>query len=375
MTFAREIYNNFCCKPDFKAFVFFLLALALVLPFQGSRPFVGRDEHRYPVVALEMLKSGDFLVPRFKGHIHLTKPPLTYWAIALGYKVLGKNPWGARLPNAVAFAVTVSLVFLLGKELWGPEEGKRAALFYLAMLVPFAAANVVTTDTILVLWETAALWAFVKGIREKRKGWFILMWSFWALAFLTKGMAMVPVATGAFLFWWFKRAEMPCPFHPLGLLIFFLLALPWYLYVWITIPGALETFWVEQIYGRLFSDTFHRNSKWYAPFYLYLPLLTLGALPASVVWVRSFFRSSWGAFKKALGEEWQALFLATLFGVPLIVFWIAKSRLPLYILPLFIPLALFTARLLPSSSRYLRFLVPWYFFLEVLKGVCARLIH
>ncbi len=349
----------------YQALAFFLWALCLVLPFQGSRPFVGRDEHRYPEVAREMIQRGEFLVPYFQGHIHLTKPPFTYWAIALGYKICGENPWGARLPNALAFAVTSALVFLLGRELWDEERGKRAALFYMAMLVPFAAANVVTTDTLLVMWETAAIWAFIKGFKEKKKSWFVLMWVFWALAFMTKGTAIFPVAAGAFLFWWFKRKDHPSPFPPLGLFLFFLLALPWYLYVWLKIPGALKTFWIEQIYGRLFSDTFHRNSKWYAPFYLYLPLLTFGALPASLVWTKALFRFSWERIREKIREE-ALFFLLLQFGVPLVVFCLAKSRLPLYILPLFVPLALFTARLL-SSPGYLKFLLPWFFFLEVLK--------
>jgi len=335
---------------------------------------VGQDEHRYPVIARDMLERGEYLLPYFQGHVHLAKPPLTYWAIVLGYKLCGENPWGARLPNALAFAVTVALVFLLGKELWDEERGKQAALFYLAMLVPFAAANVVTTDTLLVMWETAALWAFVKGLKTGKERWFVLMWLFWALGFLTKGTAILPVAAGTFLFWWIRRRELPRPFSPAGLGLFALVAFPWYVYVWSQVPGALKTFWLEQVYGRLFSDVFHRNSKWYAPFYLYLPLLTLGALPASGVWFRAVRRFSWPRVREAFRKEWPCLFLATQLAVPLLVFCIAKSRLPLYILPLFVPLALMTARILPRPVPMRAFL-PWFALLEGLKWASVYLVR
>ncbi len=359
-----------------KALFYFFLALFLVLPFQGSRPLMGRDEYRYPEVAREMLKEGDFLIPHFEGRIHLTKPPLTYWAIAISYKLFGVHPFGARLPNAVAFSLTVMFVFLAGRELWGEEAARSAALIYLSMLVPFAAANIVTTDTLLVMWEAAAIWAFLWGLRLRRKRAFLLMWLFWALGFMTKGTAILPVASGTFLFWWLKRKELPNPFIPEGVFIFLVLGLSWYFYVWFTIPGAWHTFWVEQIYGRLFSDTFHRNSKWYAPFYLYLPLLTLGALPASLIWVKNLFRFSWQNFKKVLKSEWQILFLTCQFTVPLLVFWFAKSRLPLYILPLFVPLALLTSRVLMSSpiSSFQKFLWGWLPFLVFLKWISSFIL-
>ena len=347
----------------------FFLALLLVLPFQGTRPFMGRDENRYPEVAYEMLQSGDYLVPHFKGRIHLTKPPLTYWAIAASYKLLGVSPWGARLPNALAFAFTTLFVFLMGKELFGKDAGYLAALLYMGTLVPFAAANIVTTDTLLVMWESAALWTFLRGIKEGRKRWFLLMWLFWALAFLTKGTAILPVAAGAFLFWFINRKRFFSPFYGPGILLFLALGLSWYLYIWIHIPGALNTFWVEQIYGRIFSDVFHRNSKWYAPFYLYLPLLTLGAFPVSWLWVKNISRFSWQAFKKAFCQKWEISYLTYQFGVPLVVFCLAKSRLPLYILPLYIPLALSGAQiwLTHPSQRFEKFLWFWFIFLLILK--------
>lgn len=48
-----------------KALGLFLLAVLITIPFQGTRPFEGRDEHRYPETARAFKGGGklnrDFL--------------------------------------------------------------------------------------------------------------------------------------------------------------------------------------------------------------------------------------------------------------------------------------------------------------------------
>jgi molybdopterin converting factor small subunit len=62
--------------------------------------------------------SRDWLVPTLDGeHPHLTKPPMTYWALASSFGLLGTNEWAARLPGALAFVGTGLLVFGLGRRL------------------------------------------------------------------------------------------------------------------------------------------------------------------------------------------------------------------------------------------------------------------
>ena len=68
-------------KITFLAFVLILYCFA----FQGSRGLFDPDEGRYSAVALQMLKSGDWLVPRYRGEPFYDKPALTYWAIAASY--------------------------------------------------------------------------------------------------------------------------------------------------------------------------------------------------------------------------------------------------------------------------------------------------
>ncbi len=342
----------------------FLAALVVSSLFQGSRGLYDRDETRYSECAREMLVTGSWLVPLRDFRPHLTKPPLTYWAIASGLMVFGTNEWGARLPNALAFSITVLLTGLIGARLVGPACGLAASTIYMCSLVPFAASNIVTTDTILVMWETAAVWAFVAGMtagtRSGARWWFRLMAVFWGLGFLTKGPAIIPVATPLALFWALRRDRFKAfPAGPLVIALFVLVGLSWYVTVCLKYPWALELIIREQVTGRLFSDIYHRNSAWYAPVYIYLPLILFGLLPwsASVfghlaVKVRgASFRDLFQGVSSALRDDDPLLFLCLWWLVPLVVFTLARSRLPLYILPVFVPMALAAGRYMARAGK------------------------
>jgi len=75
------------------------LLLTLAFAFQGTRAIWEPDEGRYTATALNMLDSGDWLVPTLDGETpHLTKPPITYWAIAASVAAFGRNEWPRASP-------------------------------------------------------------------------------------------------------------------------------------------------------------------------------------------------------------------------------------------------------------------------------------
>ncbi len=402
----------------------FLATLVAGSIFQGSRGLYDRDETRYAECAREMLETGNFLIPQRDFRPHLTKPPLTYWALAAGMKVFGRNEWGVRFPNTLAFAFTVLLVALIGRIMYDEDHGLLAGMVYMSMIFPFAASSIVTTDTLLVLWEVAAIWAFLAGYRStapsRATWWFVLMYIFWGLGFLTKGVAILPVSSSLIIFWLVNRRRfVASPLTGTGIVLFLLIGTGWYIALGLLQPGAFSVFINEQITGRLFSDSLHRNSAWYAPFYLYLPILLLGPLPWSLFWPGTIktipfyggrdggrdipVQGNHGARAIQTLKQTYAVILAALrnrpdlqlivlwWAVPLVVFCLARSRLPLYILPLFAPMALATAAGLkqfpamikgtekPSHvlSRFTTLahahVFMWIAFLIALKGVSATI--
>ena len=66
-----------------------IVLVAWLLATSGARSLMAPDEGRYVGVALAMLHSGDWLVPRLDGLPFFHKPPLFYWIGAAAMGVAG----------------------------------------------------------------------------------------------------------------------------------------------------------------------------------------------------------------------------------------------------------------------------------------------
>ena len=105
-------------QKRYKVILGVLLLMVYCFTFQGNRSLFETDEGRYSAVALQMIKSQDWITPRtHPEHEHLTKPPLAYWAIAGSILTFGKNEFAVRFPNALYFLAIIIISFYLGKVL------------------------------------------------------------------------------------------------------------------------------------------------------------------------------------------------------------------------------------------------------------------
>lgn len=326
-----------------------LLALVLALAFLGSRGIWDPDEGRYTNVALTMLDSGDWLNPmRNEDTGHWTKPPVTYWLVASSVFAFGQNTWAARLPMALAYLICIGLAWLCARRLY-PGTQHLAAVVYMTMLLPFGAGQLVTTDFPLAAAQGLAMVAFVEyrfGDKVKSVRWLLMMWAAFALAFMIKGPpALIPLIA-IVIFHALVPATRRVGFlwHIGGVALFFALALPWFVAVAIRHDGLMQYFLGAELVDRVATNRFGRHGEWYGWAEIYIPTLIIGTLP----WTRSLWR--WARALPPNVRAWrdsairlqraQHLFIALWILVPLLVFCVARSRLPLYLLPIFLPIAI-----------------------------------
>ncbi len=360
-----------------------VLAVLLAFAFQGSRGLWNTDEGRYVDGALQMVDSGNYLVPAYSPiEVNLSKPPVTYWVIAGAVKLLGRNTWATRLPWACAFVATVWLLYGMGLRLV-PDKPWLPGLIYATSLPPFVAANVVNPDTLLTLCEALAMYGFVAWMfaadGSRARVWLALMWLGWGLAFLTKGppgllplLAVVPflvIRDG-----WRNLGRL---FTLPGLAVFVLAGFGWYLVVVLRVPWALHYFLHYEFYDRIFTSVQHRNPGLWGWAIVYFPTLILGTLPwwPALAWTM-LRRKREPAAEMAAPRTGVSLLLWMWFGIPFVVFCLAQSRLPAYVLPLFLPLSLLLAislqRWIDPRRNFQRFgLVVWVVALLALRGWVA----
>jgi 4-amino-4-deoxy-L-arabinose transferase-like glycosyltransferase len=86
-----------------------LLAALVYLAGNGRVALWDRDEPRYAQTSRQMLRSGDWVVPRLYDEPRTAKPPLIYWLQASAMSVGGDNAFAARLPSAVAMVLVLGL--------------------------------------------------------------------------------------------------------------------------------------------------------------------------------------------------------------------------------------------------------------------------
>ena len=142
-----------------------------------------------PVLRSKCYGPAILSVPLFDDEVvHFAKPPFTYWVIAGGITLFGHNEWGVRLENVLAFLATVVVVYWMGRT-FTPSRPWLPALIYATFPVPFGAANIMTTDTLLTLWEGIAVLGFVRWWESEDRSYkqVFLMWGGFGMAFLTKG--------------------------------------------------------------------------------------------------------------------------------------------------------------------------------------------
>src|SRR5262249_15545365 len=137
------------------------------------------DEIRYAEAGRQMVESGDWIIPEFNGYPRYQKPILFYWLQAFAQGTLGRTPWAARLPAALAGTFLVLLVALLGKILWGQRGGLWSGIVFGVSVEIVLLSRMVMTDVVLLLFVQCGLACFYLAQltpRNRRGAWYLLMY-------------------------------------------------------------------------------------------------------------------------------------------------------------------------------------------------------
>jgi hypothetical protein len=129
------------------------------------------------------------------------------------------------------------------------------------------------------------------------------------------------------------------------LLLFTLIAAPWFVLVWMKNPEHPHFFFIHENFERFTSKVHHRDG----PLYYFIPFLMIGILPWLGMLVQSLIaapRREDGKYQifrpKMMALTWAAFIF--------FFFSISSSKLPHYILPIFPALALLIAYYLQRAS-------------------------
>jgi 4-amino-4-deoxy-L-arabinose transferase-like glycosyltransferase len=348
-------------RPEREIWLIAMIALLIMFFNLGGVPLLDPDEPVYAETSLEMLAFQDFVSPRIFGEYWYDKPPLYYWLVAGAFKLFGVGEFAARFPSALLAVAGVLFVYRSGSRLFNHRAGLAGSLVLATSLEYFYLGKAAVTDITLTFCLTVALLSFL----EKR---YYLFYFFTGLAVVAKG----PVGflfPGAILFFYMiatrNFALLRTMKLPTGILLFLLVALPWYVAMY-------------YIHGSVFLDTFigfNNITRFTSPehpegvlWYYFIPVLLIGFFP----WTAILAQAVWSSLADSYRREFDSMvFLNIWVAFTFVFFSISQTKLVSYILPLFPPLALIAGWYVSrfAESRFSSRLFAWPILLTLLTGM------
>jgi len=193
-----------------------------------------------------------------------------------------------------------------------------------------------------VLERAGALGEIIKpGGSRTDWGPLALFGLFLALGVLAKGPAALALAGGAMGLWpiftrrWRVALRLA---HPVAIMVFSVVAFPWYVICAIRNPAFLHVFLFEHNFERYLTPIFRHRQ----PFWFFGPIVLLALLPWTVL-MGPAAREGFRLWREKSWENSPGFFLACWVAFPVLFFSLSQSKLPGYVLPAIPPLALLSS--------------------------------
>lgn len=335
----------------------------------GAYPLTDSTEARYGEMVRKMVELNDWVTPWFDyGVPFWGKPPLAFWLSAAGAKALGVSEFALRLPSFLLGLGMLGMVGLLARHERGGDQAPCAMLILAASALFFVASGAVLTDTALAFSVTLAMTAFWFGVAvpvDHALRWRYLLFVALGLGLLAKGPVALVLVGAPILLWMMSTGRLWSSIRALpwagGLLLSVMIALPWYVLAEQRTPGFLEYFlvgehfqrftnpaWAGDLYGSVHDRP--RGYIWLLWLASVLPWTGLIPFIAFRRWQARHSRIG-AATPKAPADplQWRVYLLGFAFA-PGLLFTLAGSVLPTYLLPGLPAFALLLASLEPAST-------------------------
>ncbi|MFI5381121.1 MAG: ArnT family glycosyltransferase [Tepidisphaerales bacterium] len=358
----------------------FLLFFVPFIPAVNWTEFSGGMENFNVGTAQEMVRRGNWLLPTLNGEIRTKKPPLATWMSAIGMKLTGSLPWGARLPNVLCTGLLAAATYYFGREIGGHRLGVIASLVGSSSFLVLQHAIPAQYDMPYAVCITLANLYLAK--LALRGCWWegCLGAGFWlGLAFMAKGplpallMTVAPFVACAFIRWIPDAPQQPVtpvlaairpgqvleyeairpePRAPVatrqfpsvtastrvlavlaGLGVLALVAMPWTIYVLYATAGRAHEWYNET---TLRDERVNEEHSWWWKYVLVVPWFAPWAL-WYVVGLLALCFEKWRPLRRRM------LLVVLMVGLPLLVMSFFPVRRPRYVLPLAAPLAVLAA--------------------------------
>ena len=330
----------------------FLLTVLSYGFYNAYLPITDPVESNYVLSAITMLKHNSWISPMIYDQVWYDKPPLTYWALMISYKLFGISDFTSRIPNTLIAGGSVALMYHLVYRI---KESKyiavMSALLLFSALQFWYISHAVITDGFLFFFSLAIFGYSYLAFAKNDKYSMVKAYGAAALAVVTKGPVGI-VLPGLILLlfiairWFTKKdnddyslnKDIKLLFNPFGIFLFIILASPWYIAMY-SIHGQdfISGFLGLHNMERALVSEHPKFNVWY--YYLIIvPIALLPWTPAVIYQLKSI---KWKENFYLLGAIW--------FIVIVLFYSLVATKYITYTLPAIIPCIIWGAEAITNS--------------------------
>jgi 4-amino-4-deoxy-L-arabinose transferase-like glycosyltransferase len=170
-----------------KAFLILFVAWAVIyLPGLGRQGLKG-EEGRRVLPAIEMLKTGNWVVPRIADQDYYNKPPGINWLVAASFALTGEqSELTARLPSVIFVLIFVSLLIWMPSPWLNLEARIIAAIIYMTNIAIIEKGRLIEIESVYIALTGIAtlLWLNLWSRQSSR-------WLLWMPAGIVLGFGLL----------------------------------------------------------------------------------------------------------------------------------------------------------------------------------------
>ena len=324
----------------------FLLTVLSYGFYNAYLPITDPVESNYVLSAITMLKHNSWISPMIYDHVWYDKPPLTYWALMITYKLFGISDFTSRIPNTLVAGASVALMYhIIYRISKNTFASVLCAILLMSTLQFWYISHAIITDGFLLLFTLAIFGYSYLAFTNNDKSAMVKAYIAAALAVITKGPIGIILPGLILLIYVCARyivhrkdesyqlsKDIKLLFNPLGLLAFIAIASPWYIAMY-SIHGEqfISGFLGLHNVDRALISEHPKFNVWY----YYLLIVPLSLLPWTPVIVYHLKDLNWKDDFDLLGIIW--------FIVIVLFYSLVATKYLTYTLPAIIPCIIWAA--------------------------------
>lgn len=359
----------------------FVLALLLfgaaVFGWRTADLTIRGEESRRALVAVEILRSGDWVVPRLQNELYFSRPPLQNWLIAGAGIVRGTiDEWSIRWYSSLATTLTGVMIFFYCRSFMSSAGAFIGGLSFLTTFHILELGQLGETEALFTLLLSSSLMVWHMG---EMRGWkpatrWCLGYSIAALATLAKGPQAPVYFCGAIGIYSLLKRDWKILLHWghfAGIGLFVALVGSW------LVPYGIRAGWesVPKIFMDNVGLQFARQTSWDLVEHMATyPFEILACLLPWSPFLISFFQKS---FRDSIRPVWPQLSFSVL--VMILAFpsvWMvpgAQTRYYMPIYPFFAPLVALSIQGCWSGERVHHWQFGWARLTNIMMAVAIAI--